>query len=270
MVEIENKYKIYNKKFGYINWLGFYTLYKKEILRFLKVAIQTIISPLVTSLLFLMVLSLAIGNERGEALGYPFITFLAPGLIAMQIIQQAFSHTSSSIMIGKIQGNIVDILYAPLSPGEVTLATILAAVTRSFMIAIASIIVFYFIIELKFYNFYYIFIYTFLGSFILGAVGFVVGLWAQKFDNMASATNFIIVPLSFLSGTFYSIKRLPNFLQEISEWNPFFYMIDGFRYGFLGVSDGSLKFGLFYLVALSFLTWFAAYILFKKGYKIKS
>jgi len=173
-------------------------------------------------------------------------------------------------MIGKIQGNIVDILYAPLSPGEVTLATILAAVTRSFMIAIASIIVFYFIIELKFYNFYYIFIYTFLGSFILGAVGFVVGLWAQKFDNMASATNFIIVPLSFLSGTFYSIKRLPNFLQEISEWNPFFYMIDGFRYGFLGVSDGSLKFGLFYLVALSFLTWFAAYILFKKGYKIKS
>ena len=142
MVEIENNYKIYEKKFGYVNWLGFYTLYKKEILRFLIVVIQTVISPLVTSLLFLMVLSLAIGNERGGALGYPFITFLAPGLIAMQIIQQAFSHTSSSIMIGKIQGNIVDILYAPLSPGEITLATILAAVTRSIIIAAVSIVVF--------------------------------------------------------------------------------------------------------------------------------
>ena len=268
-IEIRNKYKIYEKKFSYINWLGFFTLYQKEILRFLKVIIQTIISPLVTSLLFLVVLSLAIGNERDVALGVPFITFLAPGLIAMQIIQQAFSHTSSSIMIGKIQGNIVDILYAPLSPGEVTLAIILAAVTRSVIIAAVSIVVFSFIIDIKFYNFYYIFIYTFLGSFMLGAIGFVVGLWAEKFDNMASATNFIIVPLSFLSGTFYSIKRLPEILQKISEWNPFFYIIDGFRYGFLGVSDGSLKFGLSYLIILSCLTWFVSYILFKKGYKIK-
>ena len=270
MVEIEEKYKIYEKKFGYVNWLGFFVLYQKEILRFLKVIIQTIISPLVTALLFLMVLSLAIGNERGGALGVPFITFLAPGLIAMQIIQQAFSHTSSSIMIGKIQGNIVDVLYAPLSPGEVTLAIILAAVTRSFMIAAVSIIVFSLIINLEFHNFFYIFIYTFLGSFILGAIGFVVGLWAEKFDNMASATNFIIVPLSFLSGTFYSIKKLPEILQKISEWNPFFYIIDGFRYGFLGVSDGSLKFGLLYLSLLSCLTWFVSYILFKRGYKIKS
>ena len=270
MVEIDNSYKISDKKFGYINWLGFFTLYQKEILRFFKVAIQTIISPLVSALLFLMVLSLAIGNERTGALGLPFITFLAPGLIAMQIIQQAFSHTSSSIMIGKIQGNIIDILHAPLSAAEVTLAIILAAVTRSFIIAIVSILVFSFVTELKFYNFYYIFIFTFLGSFILGAIGIVVGLWAEKFDNMASATNFIIVPLSFLSGTFYSIKRLPETLQIISEWNPFFYMIDGFRYGFLGVSDGSIEFGLSYLVILSCLIWFVSYILFKKGYKIKS
>ena len=271
MVEIENKYKIINdKKFGYVNWIGLWTLYKKETFRFLKVAIQTVISPLVTSLLFLLVLSLAIGNERGEVLGFSFITFLAPGLIAMQVIQQAFSHTSSSIMIGKIQGNIVDILYAPLSPGEVTLATILAAVTRSIIIAAFSIVIFSFVIDLPFYNFYYILIYTILGSFILGAIGFVVGLWAEKFDNMASATNFIIVPLSFLSGTFYSIKRLPEILQRISEWNPFFYIIDGFRYGFLGVADGSVKFGFFYLILLGFISWFVAYILFKKGYKIKS
>ena len=270
MVENEKKYEIGVRRFGLVNWIGFITLYKKEVLRFLKVVIQTIISPLVTALLFLLVLSVAIGNERGGALGFPFITFLAPGLIAMQVIQQAFSHTSSSIMIGKIQMNIVDILYAPLSPSEVTLAIIFAAVTRSFIITAVSILVFSFIVDLEFYSFYYISIYTFLGAFILGAVGFIVGLWADKFDNMASATNFIIVPLSFLSGTFYSIKKLPEVLQKISEWNPFFYMIDGFRYGFLGVSDGSLKFGLSYLIILSCLTWFVAYILYKKGYKIKS
>ena len=270
MVEIEKNYKIYEKKFGYINWIGFWTLYKKEVLRFLNVAIQTIISPLVTSLLFLLVLSLAIGNDRGEVLGYPFITFLAPGLIAMQVIQQGFSHSSSSIMIGKIQGNIVDILYAPMTAGEITLATNLASCTRSVLIAAFSIIVFYFVVDLKFYNYFYILLFTLLGSFILSSIGIIVGLWAEKFDHMASATNFIIVPLSFLSGTFYSIDRLPGVLKNVSEMNPFFYIIDGFRYGFLGVSDGSIKFGLFYLIILSFLTWFVAYILFKKGYKIKS
>ena len=270
MVEIENKYKIYKKEFGYVNWIGFWTLYKKEVLRFLIVVVQTVISPLVTSLLFLLVLSLAIGNDRGEVLGFPFISFLAPGLIAMQVIQQAFSHSSSSIMIGKIQGNIVDILYAPMTPGEITLAINLASCTRSVIIALVSIIVFYFIVDLKFYNFFYIFIFTFLGAFILSSIGIIIGLWAEKFDHMASATNFIIVPLSFLSGTFYSIDKLPKILKNISEFNPFFYIIDGFRYGFLGTADGSINFGLFYLIMLSVITWLAAYILFKKGYKIKS
>ena len=270
MVEIEKDYKIYNKKFGYVNWIGFWALYKKEVLRFMIVAIQTIISPLVTSLLFLLVLSLAIGNDRGEVLGHPFITFLAPGLIAMQVIQQAFSHSSSSIMIGKIQGNIVYILYAPLTAGEITLAINLAACTRSIMIALISIIVFNFIIEIEIRNFLVIFIYTFLGSFILSSIGIIVGLWAEKFDHMASATNFIIVPLSFLSGTFYSIEKLPDILKNVSELNPFFYIIDGFRYGFLDNADGQIQLGLFYLIILSFITWFTAYILFKKGYKIKS
>jgi len=270
MVEIENKYKIYEKKFGLVNWIGLWTLYKKEVLRFLIVVIQTVISPLVTSLLFLLVLSLAIGNERSEVLGFPFISFLAPGLIAMQVIQQAFSHSSSSIMIGKIQGNIVDILYAPMTAGEITFAINLAACTRSIIIAAVSIVVFNFIVDLEYHNFLYIFIFTFLGSFILSSVGIIIGLWAVKFDHMASATNFIIVPLSFLSGTFYSIDRLPEGLKSLSEINPFFYIIDGFRYGFLGVSDGSVQFGLFYLIVLSCITWFAAYILFKKGYKIKS
>jgi len=265
-----HEYKIYKKNFGYINWIGFWTLYKKEVLRFLIVAIQTIISPLITSLLFLLVLALAIGNDRPEVLGFSFISFLAPGLIAMQVIQQAFSHSSSSIMIGKIQGNIVDILYAPLTAAEITLAINLAACTRSIFIAVVAIAVFVFIVDLNFYNFFYIFIFTLLGSFLLSSIGIIVGLWAEKFDHMASATNFIIVPLSFLSGTFYSIERLPSALKEISEVNPFFYIIDGFRYGFLGVSDGSIKFGFFYLAFLSFLLWFVAYLLFKKGYKIKS
>ena len=270
MVEIVSKYKIYNKKFGYVNWIGFWTLYKKEVLRFLIVAIQTVISPLITSLLFLLVLSLAIGNDRESVLGVSFITFLAPGLIAMQVIQQAFSHSSSSIMIGKIQGNIVDILYAPLTAGEVTLATNLAACTRSLIIALVSIVVFSFIVDLEYHNFFYVFVFTFLGSFILSSIGIIIGLWAEKFDHMATVTNFLIIPLSFLSGTFYTIGNLPQFLQVVSKCNPFFYMIDGFRYGFLEKSDGSIFVGVIYLTILAIALWFASYLLYKRGYKIKS
>ena len=225
---------------------------------------------MITSILFLLVISLAIGNERGNVLGVPFINFLAPGLIAMQIIQQAFSHSSSSLLMGKIMGNIVDMIAAPLSPGEVTISIIFASITRALMIAIASIIVFSFLIDIEINNILYIIIYIFLSSFILGASGFVAGLWAEKFDHMATVTNFFIVPLSFLSGTFYSVDKLPNFLQLISKFNPFFYMIDGFRYGFIGNSDGSITFGLIYLSLLCIITWFVSYILYKKGYKIKS
>ncbi len=225
MVEITKKYKIGKRRFGLINWVGAWTLYQKEVLRFLNVWIQTIFSPLVSSLLFLLVLSLAIGSDRGEVLGVPFITFLAPGLIAMQVIQQAFSHSSSSFMIGKIQGNIVDLLYAPLSSTEVTISISLAAVTRSIMIAAISILTFYLIIDIQIKHFFLLVLFTFLSSFILGNIGIIAGLWAEKFDHMATVTNFVIVPLSFLSGTFYSIDRLPSFLKTISELNPFFYML---------------------------------------------
>ena len=270
MVEITTKYKIGSRRFGLVNWIGAWTLYKKEVLRFLIVWIQTIFSPIVTSLLFLLVLSLAIGNDRGNVLGVPFVSFLAPGLIAMQVIQQSFSHSSSSFMIGKIQGNIVDLLYAPLSAAEVTLAITLAAVTRSILIASISIIVFTIFIDIEIKNYFTLIAFTFLSSFVLGALGVIAGLWAEKFDHMASVTNFIIVPLSFLSGTFYSIDRLPNFLQIISKGNPFFYMIDGFRYSFIENSDNSIIFGLSYLFILSILIWFISYLLYKKGYKIKS
>ena len=269
MVEFEKKYEIGTRRFGFVNWIGVWTLYKKEILRFLNVWIQTLFSPLITSLLFLLVLSLAIGNERGNVLGIPFINFLAPGLIAMSVIQQAFSHSSSSIMIGKIQGTIFDTISAPLNAQEVVTATILAACTRSIIIASISIVVFSFIIDLTIVSFTYIIIFTFLSSFILGAVGFIARLWAEKFDHMATVTNFFIVPLSFLSGTFYSIDKLPSVLQTISKLNPFFYMIDGFRYGFIGTSDGSIIYGIIYLTILSFVTWFITYLLYKRGYKIK-
>ena len=270
MVEMTKKYKMGTRRFGLINWVGAWTLYKKETLRFLIVWVQTIFSPLISSLLFLLVLSLAIGTGRGEMLGVSFILFLAPGLIAMQVIQQSFSHSSSSFMIGKIQGNIVDVLYAPLSAAEVTVAVSLAAVTRSFMIAAVSILTFYVIIDVQIKHFFMLIVFTFLSSFILGNVGTIAGLWAEKFDHMASVTNFVIVPLSFLSGTFYTIDKLPDLLQKISKANPFFYMIDGFRYCFIGTSDGSILVGTTYLVILSLLSWFTAYYLYKKGYKIRS
>jgi ABC-2 type transport system permease protein len=270
MVELNKKYKITVKKFGFINWIGFKSLWLKECNRFMVVWQQTLLSPLVSSLLFLSVLSLALGNNRGDVLGYSFISFLAPGLIAMSILTQSFSHTVSSLMIGKIQGNIVDMLYAPLSALEVSMAIILAAVTRSFLIAIISIAVFSLIVKIPIYNIFYIFVFGFLSAFILGSLGFITGLWAEKFDHTATVTNFIITPLSFLSGVFYSINKLPELFQTISHINPFFYMIDGFRYGFLGKSDGLISIGIVYLIILSFVMWFIAFYLYKKGYKIKS
>ena len=219
---VENKYQIGVRRFGLINWIGFKSLWQKECQRFIIVWAQTLLSPLVSSLLFLSVLSLALGNDRGQVLGYSFIDFLAPGLIAMSIIAQSFSHSVSSLMIGKIQGNIVDMLYAPLSALEVSLAIILAAVARSLLIGLISILVFSVIIEIHIYSIIYIFIFGFLSSFILGALGFITGLWAEKFDHTATVTNFIITPLSFLSGVFYSIDRLPFFFQSISFINPFF------------------------------------------------
>ena len=269
MVELKNKYQIGIRRFG-INWVGAYSLYIKETLRFLNVFGQTIIGPIVTAILFLLVISLAIGNERSDVLGVPFIEFLAPGLIAMQVIQQAFSHSSSSLLMGKVMGNIVDLIGAPLSAGEVSLSIIFASVTRALTISIISIIIFSLIIEIEIKNYAVFILYLFLSSFIMGAAGFIAGLWADKFDHMATVTNFIIVPLSFLSGTFYSIDKLPELLKTLSYYNPFFHMIDGFRYSFINDMDGSIQFGLMYLTFLSIIIWYIAYLLYKKGYKIKS
>ena len=269
MIEIKNKYKIGVRRFG-INWIGVQSLILKENLRYLSVAGQTIVGPIITALLFLTVINLAIGDNRANVLGVVFINFLAPGLIAMQIISQSFAHSSSSILMGKVMGNIVDLIGAPLSASEVTLSIISASISRSIIITFLSIIVFYLFIDLKIEKITILILYLFLSSFILGAAGICAGLWADKFDNMATITNFLIVPLSFLSGTFYSVSELPNILKILSYFNPFFYMIDGFRFAFIGQSDGSIKIGICYLIILCFIFWLLSYVLYKKGYKIKS
>ena len=223
MVELNNKYKIGKRRFGLINWIGFYSLYKKETLRFLIVSGQTILGPMLTGILFLIVISIALGEVRGEVLGLPFIEFLAPGLISMQVIQQSFSHSSSSILGGKMMGNIIDLIGSPLSAGEVTLAIIFASVTRAFIICFVSIVCFNLFVNITVLNYYYFIIYLLFSSFFMGSLGFIAGLWAERYDNMATVTNFVIVPLSFLSGTFYSIERLPDLLKEMSFYNPFLY-----------------------------------------------
>ena len=270
MVELQKRYKIGVRQFGRINYVGLVALWYRECSRFFIVWAQTLLSPLVSSLLFLSVLTLALGNDRGDVLGYSFITFLAPGLIIQSMILQSFSHSVSSFMISKMQGNLVDILYAPLSSFEVSFAIIMAAVTRSILIGFISIVVFIFIVELPIKNIFYILYAAFFGSFFIGSLGFITGLWATKFDHTATVTNFILQPLSFLSGVFYTIDRLPEFFQSISSVNPFFHIINIFRYGFLGKSDGDMSFGMIYVPFLALVGWLVAFYLYKKGYKIKS
>ena len=270
MVELQKRYKIGVRQFGKINYVGLVALWYRECSRFFIVWAQTLLSPLVSSLLFLSVLTLALGNDRGDVLGYSFITFLAPGLIIQSMILQSFSHSVSSFMISKMQGNLVDILYAPLSSFEVSFAIIMAAVTRSILIGFISIVVFIFIVELPIKNIFYILYAAFFGSFFIGSLGFITGLWATKFDHTATVTNFILQPLSFLSGVFYTIDRLPEFFQSISSVNPFFHIINIFRYGFLGKSDGDMSFGMIYIPLLALVGWLVAFFLYKKGYKIKS
>ena len=216
MVELKNKYQIGVRRFGYVNWIGSYSLYKKEVLRFLIVSGQTLIGPILTSILFLVVISLAIGDERPDVLGVPYIEFLANGLIMMQVIQQSFSHSSSSLMMGKMMGTILDIINSPLSAAEVTISIVLASITRGLLIALISTIIFVIFLDLSVKNYLLWFLYLFLGGLFLGSAGFIAGLYADKFDQMATVTNFIIVPLSFLSGTFYSINKLPEILKTIS------------------------------------------------------
>ena len=270
MVELRNKYKIGVRRFSKVNWVGFYGLWSKECARFLIVWQQTILSPIVSASLLLLVLYLAIGDSRGEVLNTPFITFLTPGLICMQVCSQAFSHSSSSIMIVKMQNILVDTIMAPLSASEITLAIIFAAVTRSIIIAISCIIFFSFFVDLSIKNIWLLIFFTICGSFILACFGFMAAQYSDKFDNLSAITNFIITPLTFCSGTFYSLERLPSLVQEISLFNPIFLIINGFRTAFIGISDGPISYSIIYLIIFSILSWLLTFFLFKSGYKIKS
>jgi ABC-2 type transport system permease protein len=258
------------RAFGAVNWLGLWTLYAKEVRRFVKVATQTLLAPLVTTLLYLAIFVLAIGDAVHRIGDVPFEAFLAPGLIMMAIVQNAFANTSSSIMIAKIQGNIVDALMPPLSPGELTCGFALGGMTRGLAVALVMWLAMIVVTPAAIHDAFFVLFHAIGASLMLSLLGLIGGIWSEKFDHMAAVTNFIITPFAFLSGTFYSIQSLPEFWQGVAHLNPFFYMIDGFRYGFTGHADGSLFAGLVVLTVVNALLWALAYWMFARGYRLKA
>lgn len=251
------------------NWLGLYTLYMREVRRFVKVYTQTIIGPVVTTLLFLAVFSLALGRAVTEVKGVPFLEFLAPGLIMMAMVQNAFANTSSSMMISKIQGNIVDTLMPPLNAHELTFGIAMGGMTRGVVVGVAVTVVLSIWVPVHIHHVAIIVFHAIAASLMLSLLGVIGGIWSEKFDHIAALTNFIITPLSFLSGTFYSIERLPELAQTIARLNPFFYMIDGFRYGFIGQSDASVLTGMAVVGLMDVLLWIVCWRMFDSGYKLK-
>ncbi|MTJ81141.1 MAG: multidrug ABC transporter permease [Telmatospirillum sp.] len=255
---------------GAVNWLGFWTLTAKEVRRFLKVYFQTIIAPMVTTLMFLAIFVLAMGRAAFDVAGVPFSRFLAPGLIMMAMTQNAFANTSSSLIIAKVQGNIVDVLMPPLSPLEQTLAFALGGVIRGLIVGVAVAIAMACFVPMSMHAPAFALYHAVMASLMLSLLGMIGGIWADKFDHMAAVTNFIVTPLSFLSGTFYSIDRLPESFHLIALANPFFYMIDGFRYGFIGHADGSLTVGALVVAGINVALGAVAYGMFRTGYKLKA
>ena len=256
---------------GRINIIGVITLYRREVQRFMTVALQTLAAPVITSVLFLVVFSLAIGNRGNLAGGVDFAIFLVPGLIMMNVLQNAFANTSSSLVISKVQGNIIDILMPPLGPGELLFGLAMAGITRGFCVGIVTAVTLislgehgspvYPLIALA---------YLLLRSLALSFAGILAGIWANKFDEMAAITNFIVQPLTFLSGTFYSINRLPAPFDMIAGLNPIFYAIDGFRYGMIGLADRSLLTGFLCLCAVNVGLGVLCYQALSSGYRLKS
>ena len=258
------------RRFGRVNWLGLYTLAGREIRRFLAVWTQTLAAPLVTAGLFLGVFSLALGAGRGEVMGVPFIQFLAPGILMMTVIQNAFANTSSSIVISKVQGNIVDTLMPPLSPLELVLGYMAGGVARGLMVALAIGAVVASVLGMGVAHPLWALVFILLGAALLSVVGIVAAIFANKFDQMAAITNFIITPLSFLSGTFYSIERLPEAMQKITHFNPVFYLIDGVRYGVIGQSDSSPWLGLVVCSGVTLAVTALCWHWFRRGYRMKA
>jgi ABC-2 type transport system permease protein len=248
---------------------GFRTLLYKELLRFWKVATQTLTAPIVTAMLYLLIFGHVLEAHVQVFPGVSYTAFLAPGLVMMSVLQNAFANSSSSLIQSKITGNLVFILLTPLSHWEMFSAYVLAAMIRGFMVGLGVMLITLWFADLSFVAPLWIIVFALLGAAILGTMGLIAGIWAEKFDQLAAFQNFLIVPATFLAGVFYSVHSLPPFWLAVSHANPFFYMIDGFRYGFFGHSDvpplTSLMIVLVFFIVLSSI----AVTLLKRGYKLR-
>ncbi len=248
---------------------GFTTLLHKEVLRFWKVSFQTVGAPVLTALLYLLIFSHVL-DERVQVNGIRYAAFLIPGLVMMSVLQNAFANSSSSLIQSKIAGSIVFVLLPPFSYLQFFLAYVVAAIVRSLMVGLGVLLVTMSFVSLDFTYPLWIILFALFGGALMGSLGVVAGIWAEKFDQMAAFQNFLIMPLTMLSGVFYSIHSLPVLWQQVSRFNPFFYMIDGFRYGFFGVSDVSpwvsmavvgISFAIITLITLGLL---------RSGYKLRT
>ena len=259
-----------------VNWGGLKTLYIKEVRRFFKVQLQTVWAPAVTTLLFLVVFSVALGGGGRtvtlEGQSYRFADFIAPGLIMMGMLQNAFANASFSLLVGKIQGTIVDYLMPPLSTAELLAGLIGGAVTRAFLVggAVWLAMALWPGVDVTPVHFWAILWFGLLGSLFLALLGVLTSIWAEKFDHAAAVTNFVVAPLALLSGTFYSVERLSPLFQSISHANPFFYVISGFRYGFLGAADSPILVGSLVILGVNVALGTACYTLLRRGWNIKN
>lgn len=263
------------RSYGAMNWLGLWTLYKREVARFLTVWKQTLVAPIIQTLLFMTVFQLAFGNRgnlSGDFEGLAYGDFLAPGLLIMAILQNAFANSSSSLVISTVQGSHVDFLMPPLSALELTIGFIAGAATRGIMVAVIAGVAIHFspLANLPLQHPLAILWFGLCAAIILGACGAMGGIWADKFDNLATISNFVIVPLTFLSGTFYDINVLIEPFLTISLFDPFFYLIDGFRYGFLDAANSNLAVGAVVSGVLAFATSLGVWAMFRSGYKLKA
>lgn len=262
------------RQYGAVNWLGLWTLCLRETRRFWKVGMQTLFAPVVSSLLMLFVFKLAFdqGGSATSPGGVSFETFLAPGVVMMAILNNAFANTSSSLIIAKVQGNSVDFLMPPLSPMELTVGFLSGAVTRGILVGLVTYAAVWImqITPFQVANLFAVIYFSIVASLFMGAVGLLGGIWAEKFDHMAAVQNFVIMPLTMLSGTFYPISRLPEPFVTISHFNPFFQMIDGFRYGFTGHAESDLWFGGLMSLAITLALCALCWRWLKAGYKLKA
>jgi ABC-2 type transport system permease protein len=257
------------RRYGAVNWLGLRTLVGREVRRFLKVYTQTVAAPVITTLLLLSVFALALGGSTRAMAGLPFAEFLAPGLIIMAMVQNAFANTSSSLVISKVQGNIVDSLMPPLSAAELTIGFASGGVVRGLVVGVVVALCLSPFVALHAYAPFFILFHGVMASLLLSLIGVAGGIWSDKFDHIAAVTNFVVTPLAFLSGTFYTVDRLPEPWHLIALLNPFFYMIDGFRYGFIGHHDSNLALGLAMMLGANAALLWLCHRMFKTGYKLR-